>query len=53
MKKTSKNTGVSEKANTDYFHITRTTQPIESFDAQEFRKRIEIARKEKRSSGKK
>ncbi len=33
----------------NYFHITRTTNPIESFDAQEFHKRVKAARKEKQS----
>lgn len=46
MKKTSKHTGVKEKA-VDYFAVMRTTPPTESYGIEEFHKRMEAVRVEK------
>lgn len=47
MKKTSKDTGATEKTKTDYFQIARTSDPIESYGTKKFRKRTVAERKEK------
>lgn len=47
MKKTLADTGATEKTKADYFQITRTSDPVESHDIKEFRKRIEAKRKKK------
>ena len=52
MKKTLADTGTTEKTKAEYFQITRTSDPIESYDIKEFRKRIEAKRKKKGSKTK-
>ena len=52
MKKTLADTGATEKTKADYFQITRTSDPVESFDTKEFRKRVEAKRKKKGSKTK-
>jgi len=52
MKKTSRDTGASGKAKIDYFQITRTSDPVESYDIKEFRKRMEAERKKEGSRAK-
>jgi len=47
VKTTLKNTGATEKTKADYFQITRTSDPVESYGIKEFRKRIEAERKKK------
>ena len=47
MKKTLNDTGATGKTKTDYFQITRTSDPIKSYGIKEFRNRIEAERKKK------
>jgi hypothetical protein len=47
MKKTLRDTGATGKKEADYFQITRTSDPIESYGIKEFRKRVAAQQKKK------